>query len=181
MTELERSVAQQRHAWRAGVLNRLTRWRNQLLTRWWIPCVTVSLGLAAAALWWRFDKPLYTSCGRMIVNLKLTIPEGSVYTEELNNFLGTQAALMQSGVVLQRAHTRAGQRSTELDPGPVGLKVLIQPKTTIFVLQGTGADPQYTRAFVQACMEEYVSLKKEMREQTSDVTLAGLTDELARL
>ena len=35
----------------------------------------------------------------MIVSIKLAIPEGSVYTEELSNFLGTQAALMQSGVV----------------------------------------------------------------------------------
>ena len=39
----------------------------------------------------------------MIVSIKLNIAEGSVYTEELSNFLGTQAALMQSGVVIDRA------------------------------------------------------------------------------
>src|SRR5206468_3556632 len=55
------------------------------------------------------------------------------------------------------------------------------PKTTIFILQGTGDDPQYTQAFLQACMEEYVSLKKEMRVQTSDTTVAGLTEEVLRL
>ena len=42
----------------------------------------------------------------MIVSIKLNIAEGSVYTEELSNFLGTQAALMQSGVVINRAHAR---------------------------------------------------------------------------
>ena len=63
----------------------------------------------------------------------------------------------------------------------VVLKVSVLPKTTIFVLQGTGRDPEYTQAFLQACMEEYVNLKKEMRVRTSDTTFAGLTEEVLRL
>src|SRR5262249_697887 len=64
---------------------------------------------------------------------------------------------------------------------PVALKVSVLPKTTIFVLQATGDDPQYTQVFLQSCMEEYVLLKKEMRTQTSDTTVAGLTEEVLRL
>jgi len=55
------------------------------------------------------------------------------------------------------------------------------PRTSIFQLQGVADDPDYVQAFVQAVMEEYVNLKKEMREQTSDTTLASLTDEVGRL
>ncbi len=117
----------------------------------------------------------------MIVNLKLSIPEGSLYTEELNNFLGTQAALMQRGMVVQRAHARVAQLGPYSEIQPVALKAVILPKTTIFVLQGTGQDPHYTQQFVEACMEEYINLKKEMRAQTSDTTLAGMTEEIARL
>jgi len=117
----------------------------------------------------------------MIVSIKLNIAEGSVYTEELSNFLGTQAALMQSGVVLNRAHARVALQKPEVRWQPVGLKVTVSPKTTIFVLQATGGDPEYTRAFLQACMEEYIALKKEMRTQTSDTTVAGLTEEVIRL
>jgi uncharacterized protein involved in exopolysaccharide biosynthesis len=117
----------------------------------------------------------------MIVSIKLNIAEGSVYTEEFSNFLGTQVALMQSGVVLNRAHARVTTQKPELRMQPVGLKVTVSPKTTIFVLQATGGDPEYTRAFLQACMEEYIALKKEMRTQTSDTTVAGLTEEVIRL
>jgi capsular exopolysaccharide synthesis family protein len=117
----------------------------------------------------------------MIVSVKLNIAEGSVYTEELSNFLGTQAALMQSGVVINRAHTRVTAQKPELRMQPVMLKVTVLPKTTIFVLQATGADPEYVQAFLQACMEEYIALKKEMRTQTSDSTVAGLTEEVMRL
>ena len=63
----------------------------------------------------------------------------------------------------------------------VALHVAVLPKTTIFVLQAVGDDPQYTQAFLEAVMEEYVSLKKEMRTQTSDTTVAGLTEEVLRL
>jgi capsular exopolysaccharide synthesis family protein len=88
---------------------------------------------------------------------------------------------MQSGVVLNRAHARVTTQKPELRMQPVGLKVTVSPKTTIFVLQATGGDPEYTRAFLQACMEEYIALKKEMRTQTSDTTVAGLTEEVIRL
>ena len=117
----------------------------------------------------------------MIVSIKLNIAEGSVYTEELSNFLGTQAALMQSGAVINQAHARVTAQNPKLGMQPVALKVTVLPKTTIFVLQATGGDPEYTQAFLQACMEEYSALKKEMRTQTSDTTVAGLTEEVMRL
>ena len=117
----------------------------------------------------------------MIVSIKLNIAEGAVYTEELSNFLGTQAALMQSGVVINRAHARVMAQKAEVGMHPVGLRVSVLPKTTIFVLQASGRDPDYGQAFLQACMEEYIALKKEMRMQTSDTTVAGLTEEVMRL
>src|ERR1019366_10627840 len=49
------------------------------------------------------------------------------------------------------------------------------------VLRATGENPQYTRLFLQACMEEYITLKKEMAERTSSTTIAGMTDQMLRL
>ena len=88
---------------------------------------------------------------------------------------------MQSGAVLQRAHARLAAANPALPSQPVSLKVNVVPRTSIFVLQGTGENPEYTSAFVQACMEEYIQAKRDMRTQTSDSTVAGLTDEATRL
>ena len=167
---------------RAHFHARLSRYRSLLRRKWWV--------LVLGAIWWDWPSraassgpqpPSFASVGRMIVSIKLNIAEGSVYTEELSNFLGTQAALMQSGVVINRAHARVTAQKPKLRMQPVALKVTVLPKTTIFVLQATGADPEYTQAFLQACMEEYIALKKEMRTQTSDTTVAGLTEEVMRL
>jgi len=177
------SSGRDQHVWRARFFTRFQRYKTLLIGKWWVPVVCLVLGVAAMLAIHKFQKPVFTSVGRMIVSIKLSLPEGSVYTEELSNFLGTQSALMQSDAVLQRAYTRAGGQSTNELGEPVvpDIKVKVLPKTTIFVLQATGADPVYTHNFLQAAMEEYVNLKREMRSQTSDTTLAGLTSEVMRL
>ena len=170
-----------RSSTRAHFHARVSRYRNLLSERWWVLALFAIMGLAieGAILW--FAPPSFVSVGRMIVSIKLAIQPASLYTEELSNFLGTQAALMQSGVVVNRARARLLAQKPDVGVHPVALKVSVLPKTTIFVLQATGGDPDYTQAFLQACMDEYIGLKKEMRTQTSDTTVAGLTEELMRL
>ena len=160
---------------------RLSRYGTLLKEKWWLPVMGIILGVAVRTCILWYQPPSFVSLGRMIVSIKLAIPEGSVYTEELSNFIGTQAALMQSGVVVNRAYLRIQSQKPEMGTRQVALKVSVLPRTTIFVLQATGDDPAYTQAFLQACMEEYVALKKEMRTSTSDITVAGLTEEVMRL
>src|ERR1035441_9014619 len=181
MNEQVSQGAVDRSTTRANFHARMNRYRSLLRRKWWVLILGAMAGVAVegAHLW--FSAPSFASVGRMIVSIKLNIAEGSVYTEELSNFLGTQAALMQSGVVINRAHARVTAQKPELRMQPVVLKVTVLPRTTIFVLQATGGDPAYTQAFLQACMEEYSVLKKEMRTQTSDTTVAGLTEEVMRL
>lgn len=156
------------------------RYRSLVRKRWWVPPITIVLGLGTAGfrLW---HQPIaFVSVGRMMVTTKLQIPMGSVgslYTEEMVNFLGTQAALMKSGTVLNRAFERVRTLKPELAPVEVDLQISVLPKTTIFNLVATGAEPQYTRACLEACMEEYINLKKEMRASTSQSTLAGITEQ----
>jgi len=167
---------------RAQFHARLSRYRSLLRRKWWVLVLGAILGAAVEAIITRSQGVSFSSVGRMIVSVKLNIAEGSVYTEELSNFLGTQASLMQSDAVISRAKKRvAEQKPDSSGQQPVALKVTVLPKTTIFVLQATGGDPDYTKAFLQAVMEEYIALKKEMRNETSDTTLAGLTKEVEDL
>jgi succinoglycan biosynthesis transport protein ExoP len=166
---------------RARFHTRLSRYQSLLRRRWWVLVLGAILGMAVQGINTRSERLSFSSVGRMIVSIKLNIAEGSVYSEELSNFLGTQASLMQSGLVINRAHGRASAQKPEWKMQAAALSVTVLPKTTIFVLRATGADAGYTRAFLQACMEEYITLKKEMVAQTSETTLAGLTEQVIRL
>lgn len=166
---------------KARFLTQVRHYRGLLARRWWVLAAGLAVGLASAAAisWW--ETPACVSVGRMIVSIKLSLPEGAAYSEELNNFLGTQTALMQSAGVVSRAHERALARDPALGQQLVDLRVSVSPKTSIFVLEATGRQGPYVQSFLQACMEEYIELKKQMRTQTSDSTLAGLTASALRL
>ena len=170
----------ERYAWRARFLSRLNRFKNLLASKWWIPLITLAVGLGVEGTLWRLEKPLFVSVGQMIMGIKIAVTEASVYSEELRDFMGTQQALMQSSTVRKRAQDRVAAAKPDL-PTTVTLKVVQIPKTTIFVLQATGEDPEYAQAFLQALMEEFVLYKSEMRAKTSGQTLQGLTEEVIRL
>lgn len=161
--------------------SRFLRLRLRLQKHWWIPLLLVAIAVGVQTFRITQQPPSYTSIGQMIVSMKLTIPEGSVYNEEMSNFLGTQVALMQSVNVISRVEQRLQKSRTDLTPCPVSVSVSMIPKTTIFVLRASGAEPKYTQAYLQAVMEEYTQLKKEMRSQTSETTLASITEEIGRL
>lgn len=181
MNEDSESTTHTRHAGGRKFYSLLYRYRNLLARRWWVLVVCMVVALCVQALVIRRAPPVFASVGQMIVNVKLNIQQNSLYTEELGNFLGTQQALMQSDQVLSRARTRADSQFPNIGPRPVSLQVSVLPKTTIFVLRAVGGNPEYTKAYLQASMEEFQNLKKGMAERASDVTIAGLTDQMLRL
>jgi capsular exopolysaccharide synthesis family protein len=181
MNEEQGLVTHDRSAWTARFFSRLHRYRNLFRQRWWVLLVCVGLALAAMGAYIWYAPPEYVSSGQMIVSVKLNTPQGSLYTEELGNFLGTQSTLMQGPEVQQRARARVASQNPGLTPCPVSLTANALPKTTIFLLHATGENPEYTKAFLQACMEEYISVKKELAERTSSSTSAGLTDQIMKL
>ena len=181
MNDQPEIASENRHVRTGKFFAQVYRYRNLLLQRWWVLLLCVGLALGVEALYLRYSPAAFISVGQMIVSIKLNIQQGSLYTEELSNFLGTQAALMQGSEVTQRARDRVASQNPNLIPKPVLLDVGVLPKTTIFVLRATGENPEYAKAYLQACMEEYISLKKSMAARTSDMSIAGMTEQLLRL
>ena len=175
--------SEDRHVRTGKFFARMYRYRSLLLRRWWILLLCIGAALGAETAYLRYSSAVFVSVGQMIVSIKLNIQQGSLVTEELGNFLGTQAALMRGSEVVQRATDRVASQNPNLPkpPKPPLLDVNILPKTTIFILRATGENPDYTKAYLQACMEEYTSLKKQMVARTSDTTIAGLTEQLLKL
>jgi capsular exopolysaccharide synthesis family protein len=165
----------------SGMRIQFTRYLNLLRRRWWLLILTISVGLCAAA-WYLFQQPpAYLSAGRLMVSGQIRINEGAQYTEELMNFFGTQVELMQSGEVRQRAHKRVQALHPELARDEVKLEVGQVPRASIFIMRALGRSSQYTQAYLDACMDEYISVKKQMRSQKSESTAGAIADELVQL
>jgi polysaccharide biosynthesis transport protein len=184
MTEMSPHHSRRRAHSKGQFLGRFYRYRLLLLEKWWILLVGLAVGLIAGAGVWFFGPPSFSSEGRMAVPPQIKLSDtatAAAYSEDMGNFLGTQVELMRSRVNAERARARVLAQDSNVVPHQVLLKVTVLPKTSIFVLRATGEDPQYTRLFCQASMEEYQLSKSQMRDVPSGQTAVGLTTQLSQL
>jgi capsular exopolysaccharide synthesis family protein len=157
---------------------RLPRLLGFLRRLWWVPVLTLALAVGGTALYLTFQPATYASSARMWVSGKLHIPEGSLYSEELQFFFGTQVELMQSEKMQQRALARVQTLTPEIKPSPVRVRVAQAPKSAMFLLSAVGTDPAYTQAHLNALIDEYLNYKKEIRATSSDDTLASISEQV---
>jgi capsular exopolysaccharide synthesis family protein len=159
-------------------LNQLHRYRILLRKFWWVPLLATGLGLGIQSYLRKHTPPTFASAGRMIVNVKLSIPNANVYSEEFNYFYGTQVALMQGDSVVGRVRARLEAEHPELRRVPVQVEVGLSPKTSIFNLRAVGEDADYVQGYLKAVMEEYIKLKRELLANASSSTQSSIAEEL---
>src|ERR1700679_3661718 len=83
----------------ARTLEQVHRYKRLLRAYWWMPFLTVGLSLGAEWIFLQTKPQSFFSIGRMTLSAKLALPNATYYSEELNNFFGTQVELMQSDTV----------------------------------------------------------------------------------
>src|SRR5262245_6865011 len=114
-------------SWSAAFITRLHRYKSLLLRRWWIPVLTVCLGLFVEAFLIYQTPPQFQSTSKMMMAGKLNIAQGAVYSEDSVNFYGTQVQLMQSAEVRRGAESLVRSAHPELQPVPVEVFVVQKP------------------------------------------------------
>lgn len=168
-------------AWWVAFVNRLPRYKFLLRKRWWILLLTVAIGFLLSA-WRALMQPMvYSSSAKLVVSGKWSLQENASYNEESSAFLGTQIEWMRGDEVLRRANERVQALQPGIQQSPVHIDASVLPRTTIFLLTASGSNPEYTQKYLQACVDEYMDERREMRAEKSQTTLTGLTDQLAKL
>ncbi|MDX6766258.1 MAG: polysaccharide biosynthesis tyrosine autokinase [Candidatus Methylacidiphilales bacterium] len=168
-------------SWSASFFTRMHRYKSLLRRRWWILALAVGLALVWQAYQIASAPVRYVSQSQMMVSPRISLPEKAAYLEESAQFFGTQMRLMNSPEIAARATNRTRTLQPDLPESFAVLRVDQVPKTSIFQLTATGSDPRWAQAWLNSIMEEFVRYKDEMRQTTSDKTLASITEQLIRL
>lgn len=157
---------------------------------WWIPVLALAAALGGALGYLRVMPPTFVSEARLWETEKLRLPEGSgaAFSEDAQNYYGTQIELLRSENMaqgafarLQASGTNALPRSKDGRPLPVKLSATQSPRSTVFVIQAFSSDPAYTQNFLNALLEEYLAYRKNIRKIVSGDTLASISDQVMRL
>ncbi|MEY2481311.1 MAG: polysaccharide biosynthesis transport protein [Verrucomicrobiota bacterium] len=168
-------------SWSTTIFTRLHRYKTLFQRRWWIPLVTVCLGLFVQA-WLIYQMPpSFQSTSKMMLAGKLNISQGAVYSEDSVNFYGTQIQLMQSAEVKHSAEALVRSTHPEMQPVPVEITVLQKPRTSIFELIAIGSTGDYTQAYLNAAMQKYLDFKKGMREDQGHNVTTAITEQLIQV
>lgn len=157
-----------------------SRYLKVLKKYWWIPVLTSSLGLAIS--FWKgiHQLPTYVSTAQMVITGQFQI-EGAARVAETDNSLGTQFALLLSDRVAQRARSKIQTQHPDWIAVRVNVDVAQTPRTSFLLLRASGGEPLYTQAFLDAVMQEYMALKKEMRVEQSDSMTSAIRNQLILL
>jgi uncharacterized protein involved in exopolysaccharide biosynthesis len=155
---------------------------------WWVPVLTLTLALGAAIGFFLLAPPTFVSSAAMWETEKMNLPEGALFTEDPQNYLGTQTELLRSGRMrqltlarLQAAGTNAVPRDKDGKPLGVKLKVTQAPKSSVFVVEASSSNPAYTQAYLDSLMDEYLDYKKNIRKLVSGDTLASISEQVLRM
>jgi len=159
-----------------------------LRRHWWIPVLSTLLGAGAAAAFIVWTPPTYVSTARMWETLKLRLPEGAMFSEDVETFLGTQTELLKSATLQQQAIASLRSSGSPVAvplnkdgrPVPVPVRVTGGMKSSVFTLEATGSDPSYVQAYLQALMNVYLEYKRNVRKVVSGDTLASISEQVQR-
>ena len=165
-------------SWTTSFITRVHRYKALLLRRWWIPLLTICLGLFVQAWLIYQTPPSFLSTSKMMLAGKVNINQGAVYSEDNVNFYGTQIQLMQSAEVRRSAEALVRSTNPEMQPVLVDITVSQKPRTSIFDLQAIGSAPEYTQAYLDAVMQKYLDFKKGMKEEQGSNVTTAITEQL---
>ncbi|MEI8234862.1 MAG: P-loop NTPase [Verrucomicrobiota bacterium] len=163
---------------KAQVMGR--RYLQTLRKYWWVLALTVGLGFSVS--FWKgiHLTPTYASTSRMILSGQFQI-EGTARITESADFLGTQFNLICGDLVAERARNKLRTQHPEWIPVPVSVDISQTPRTSFLSLRANGVEPTYTQAFLDAVMQEYMALKKELRVEKSDTMTSAIRNQLILL
>src|SRR3982751_1806221 len=102
--------------WSTAFITRLHRYKALLIRRWWIPVLTICLGLFVQAWLIYQTPPSFLSTSKMMLAGKLNLSQAAVYSEDNVNFYGTQIQLMQSAEVRRSAEALVRTQHPEMQP-----------------------------------------------------------------
>jgi len=165
---------------------RLDRYWVAVRHGWWVLLISsvVALGVGFGYLKWR--PAVYVSKSRMWVTGKLKIGDVGQYTEDLQNFTGTQIALMLSAEIQSRALNRLMELKPDFKPpkgddGNIIFPIVqINPtkSSSVFSLEAYSRQSEFAQFYLDALMQSFLAYREEVRARSSGNALASVSRQL---
>ncbi|MGA2245984.1 MAG: polysaccharide biosynthesis tyrosine autokinase [Verrucomicrobiota bacterium] len=152
---------------------------------WWIPLLTLALGVSTAVIVFFNTPATFVSYGSMWETEKLRLPDGAAFTYDRDNYVGTLTELLRSRMIWNRTTNymiafHKDLLSWDKDGYliPVDLQVFASPKSSVYTIEARSANPAFTPAYLNALMEQYKEYRLNVRGQVSVHTENSISEQV---
>lgn len=146
-----------------------------------VVCVLVgaSIGVTRQAFHITSGQPEFRSLAKLVAGGSLT-DGGQNWKEQQQDFYGTIIETVESAEMKRRALERVralnpGLKDKECD---VGIRAVQTKGSGIINILATGAEPKYTRIFLDALLDEFIAFRQSIREQAQGKVLQRFLQEV---
>ena len=146
---------------RTGV--RFYRYRAVIKRYWWVLALCVSVGLIYEISVLLTKSTRFVSIGKLIVN-ETTPDEQSQARKMEQNWSGTIVATLTSPVLRDRVAKKIAIEKPQFETlvNSVEISAINESNTYIFPVSGAGPNPEFTRIFVDATMDAFMTMRREL-------------------
>lgn len=102
------------------------------------------------------------------------------YKDFLGDFYGTIIETLESSEMRRRAIERVRKLRLDLDESKTEVQAHQKKGSAIFVVRAFGTEPKYTRAFLDALLDEFIAFRSQIREAQRNKALTTLTEDVVR-
>jgi beta-lactamase regulating signal transducer with metallopeptidase domain len=171
---------------RVRELLRDNRWRGRIGGAALVTIAIISvilLALASTRLEFLPHPQTFTSQAKLVAGGQIVANTGSVnWQEQMTDFYGTITETLESAEMKKRALVRVQALHPELknSKANVDIRVMQTKGSAIFNVFATGEEPKFTKIFLDALLDEFISFRQKTREQGAERTLNIFTETVVK-
>jgi beta-lactamase regulating signal transducer with metallopeptidase domain len=123
-------------------------------------------------------KPMYESRAKLVAGGRMQAVDEVRWEEMMQDFYGTIIETLESAEMQKKAKERVKALNPEIGVTEVTVHVMQNKGSSIFHLSCVSSDPVYTRRFLDALLDEFMSFRQAIREQAQGKVLSTFLQEV---
>ncbi|HYF37749.1 MAG TPA: polysaccharide biosynthesis tyrosine autokinase [Prosthecobacter sp.] len=159
------------------------RYQLLLRRRWWFLLLTASIGVCVAALVINSKPREYKSGAKLVAGGRVVAQDNSnnvSWQEQLVDFYGTIIETLQSEHMQREAMNRVHLIHPDVKECDVKIRVNQTKGSAIFHVSAVGAEPVFTRIFLDSLIDVFMDFRQKIRGQGLDRALDTFTTNVVR-
>jgi capsular exopolysaccharide synthesis family protein len=167
-------------AYRLTIMVPKRRYFSYLRERWWVVVIGLALSISAMLAYQTTRPETYSSYAQLYLSGDVQLGVANVFSEDSQNYFGTQIELLKSARLQSGAFDRAGIKLSPGQKNPYKVDVYQPMKTSILAVHATGPDSALVQRYLKGLLDEYLAYKKETRKSTTEDLIDSLKTELGK-